>query len=419
MPKIINNLEFSAKNLTSDAGIVLMMQFFENQKIKSLLKKINIKENRLNPKYSNEEILVVMLLNKYLGYHQQEVIAKSRDDKLFTDNYLIPSQATISRIYNRIDEDTIEKFNTILLNMALDEIKKNQFIILDIDSSYVVCNGKQEGSAHNFHYNNHGYHPLIITEHYSKMVLAAKLRTGNKHCADGFESMIKPILDDERIDKTKLLLRMDSAFCSSSRFDFMDTCEVEYVCKMRKSNRLIDLVSKDIIDQASGNEKSVEGAEYFGYATYESDSYGSINIYYRGRMETDLKQQLLIPEYEIIVSTIPNKTAQEIFEIYNQRGECENIFHDLKQGMRLKNLSHSTFIKNEFEMLLSCFGYNVFKLFLKYVGVESKETTIVIFSRNYFKIAAKIVCHGRQTIVKMADNYRYKGNFNAMVKNLT
>jgi hypothetical protein len=152
----------------------------------------------------------------------------------------------------------------------------------------------------------------------------------------------------------------------------MSSNEVEYVCKMRRSKRLIDLVSKDIIEQASGNQKSVEGAEYFGHASYHSDSYGEIKIYYRGKLETDKKQQLLIPEYEVIVSTIPNKTPEEIFSIYNQRGECENIFHDLKQGMRLKNLSHSDFIKNEFEMLFCCLGYNIFKLFLKYVSVEEK-----------------------------------------------
>lgn len=312
-------------------------------------------------------------------------MAKSRYDKLFTDSYCVSSQSTISRIYDRIDATTIANFKLLLREVALNEIKNKDTIILDIDSTYVVCNGKQEGSAHNCHYNNHGYHPLIVTEHFSKMVVSAELRNGNKHCADGFESIIKPILDDARIDKSKLLLRMDSAFCSSARFNFMTDNDTEYVCKMRRSKRLIDLVEADVIDQARGNKETVDGSEYFGYATYTSSSYGEVNIYYRGRFETDTKQQLLIPEYEVIVSTIKNRTPEEIFDIYNQRGECENIFHDLKQGMRMKNLSHSDFIKNEFEMLLCCFGYNIFKLFLRYVADEDKETTIVVFSRNYFK----------------------------------
>lgn len=201
-------------------------------------------------------------LNKYLGYHEQEVIAKFKDDKIFTDNYLVSSQYTISRLYDRIDSYAINNFNSILHDMPLNEIKNNEFIILDIDSSYVLCNGKQEG-LHIIVTTTTTDTPFIDTGR----IVAAKLRSGNKHCSEGFEDMLKPIVDEERMDKSKLLLRMDSAFCSSSRFDFMNSNEVEYVCKMRKSKRLIDLVSQDIIEQASGNEKSVEGAEYFGHAT--------------------------------------------------------------------------------------------------------------------------------------------------------
>ena len=75
----------------------------------------------------------------------------------------LASQPTVSKFFNRMDEDTLNQLLMIgrILRKRVYRIQMPQAVILDLDSTLLDAYGKQEGRAFNFHYQSNGYHPLV------------------------------------------------------------------------------------------------------------------------------------------------------------------------------------------------------------------------------------------------------------------
>jgi len=84
---------------------------------------------------------------------------------------------------------------------------RSRRVILDIDSSESPVHGTQEQSAYNGHFESVCYHPLFVFNPEGDC-LAAKLRPGNVHSAEGWDEVLLPIdpLSPERSSPGSLLL---------------------------------------------------------------------------------------------------------------------------------------------------------------------------------------------------------------------
>lgn len=410
-------LEISQEKLTGDAGLLLVFKFLESIGINEKFDNISLDDHRKFSTYSTNELLLFKLINKFAGYHSQTLQARGIEDPLFTEFQNVPSQPTISRLYKMISEDTIKDMEKLLIKLSNLITIKQDTLILDADSTYVVCNGKQDGSAHNVHYNNHGFHPLLVTEHISKTVLASKLRPGNKHCADGLENLLSFIFANGTTKNKNILLRADSAFCNSTKISLYEEYNLKYSVKlMRRDKTLGALINKLLLNELSTCNIIEEGIEIYGQIDYDSPTYGKIKISYKGVTEND-GQMVLFPEYQIILSNMDG-TAQEVFDFYNQRGASENIFRELKNDFAMSTLSHTRFIENEFDFLFSQIAYNIFKLFLQYTNFPEKSITLMRFTRDYVKVAAKVVHHARRIEIRLDKSYRRMKKFHQIYNSI-
>ena len=75
----------------------------------------------------------------------------------------LASQPTLSRFFNRMDEDTLLQFDDIDKSFRdiIYSIKCPEHMLLDLDSTLFGTYGNQEGEGEGFHYRAHGYHPLL------------------------------------------------------------------------------------------------------------------------------------------------------------------------------------------------------------------------------------------------------------------
>jgi len=87
----------------------------------------------------------------------------------------------------------LARLNTALIQHAAAR-SANQRVTLDIDSSESPVHGAQEQSAYNGHFESVCYHPLFVFNPEGDC-LAAKLRPGNVHSADGWDEVLLPIVD--------------------------------------------------------------------------------------------------------------------------------------------------------------------------------------------------------------------------------
>jgi len=69
-----------------------------------------------------------------------------------------------------------------------------QRVVLDIDSAEIPVYGQQENSAYNCHFESTCNHPPLLFNRGGDC-LAAKLRPGNVHSADGWEEILPPEIE--------------------------------------------------------------------------------------------------------------------------------------------------------------------------------------------------------------------------------
>jgi hypothetical protein len=82
-------------------------------------------------------------------------------------------------------------------------------VVLDTDSTEVRVHGRQEQSAYNGHFESTCYHPLLLFNREGDC-LAAKLRPGNVHSADGWEELLLPEIDRHQAQGKEVTFRGDA-----------------------------------------------------------------------------------------------------------------------------------------------------------------------------------------------------------------
>ena len=87
-----------------------------------------------------------------------------------------------------------------------------QRVTLDIDSSESPVHGAQEYSAYNGHFESVCYHPLFVFNQDGDC-LAAKLRPGNVHSADGWDEVLLPVIDRYQAWGHTVVVRADASVC--------------------------------------------------------------------------------------------------------------------------------------------------------------------------------------------------------------
>jgi hypothetical protein len=70
-------------------------------------------------------------------------------------------------------------------------------VVLDMDSTEVRVHGRQQQSSYNGHFESTCYHPLLLFNREGDC-LAAKLRPGNVHSADGWEELLLPEIERQQ-----------------------------------------------------------------------------------------------------------------------------------------------------------------------------------------------------------------------------
>jgi Transposase DDE domain group 1 len=84
-------------------------------------------------------------------------------------------------------------------------------ILLDMDSSVSPTHGEQENSVWNGHYDCTCYHPLFVFNQFGDLQRCA-LRPGNVHSVDGWEGVLKPVVERYRGKVSRIYFRADAGF---------------------------------------------------------------------------------------------------------------------------------------------------------------------------------------------------------------
>ena len=197
-------IEFAGAKITSDAGFLLMREVDQRFGIiESGCSHIVDDRSASHKKHTFEQMIRQRVYQMAAGYEDCNDADNLRIDpamRLALDKgqQYGASQSVMSRLENDILGTTggRQALDT-MINRSTDALlkkKKKKRVILDIDSTEDPAHGNQDQMAYNGHFGKNCFHPIFCFTS-DGAGLAAKLRPGNVHSANGTLDLIKPIVN--------------------------------------------------------------------------------------------------------------------------------------------------------------------------------------------------------------------------------
>ena len=242
-------------NLSTDAGLILVKEFMDSISFTKLAKQLlTFNEDRRYWIHDNISVLEQLLFQIVAGYPADSSANILREDPIFRlvlDKDALASQSSLSRFWDRVNEETIARFQ--VLNQALiDKVRLERNateMIIDLDSTHSDTFGNQEDANFNAHYGTNGYHPLVAFDGLTGDFLKAELRSGNVYTSNGVKEFLKPMLEhyQQTLPCTDILVRGDSGFATPEVYD---TCEANgsyYVIRLKANKNLEKLAETFVL----------------------------------------------------------------------------------------------------------------------------------------------------------------------------
>ena len=236
-------INFDGGDLSSDAGLLLIKEFISKLGIERLLNRsFKTNDSAVFRYHTDRDNLLQMIYMIMVGYFEDDASDELTKDPIFKavlEKSALASQPTVSRFFNRMDEDTLKQFQEIsqILRKRIYSIQMPQAVILDLDSTLLAAYGKQEGRAFNFHYRSNGYHPLVCYDGITGDLIKIQLRDGAAYSCTGVTDFLQPILDEYLNDypTIHLLLRGDSGFATPDLYKQCEENGTSYVIRLMEN----------------------------------------------------------------------------------------------------------------------------------------------------------------------------------------
>lgn len=275
-------INFDGGDLSSDAGLILIKEFSCKMGFIKLLKAMFKTYDTAMFRYHTDDENLWQVIYQILGsYFEDDCADELTNDPVLTavlDKKALASQPTLSRFFNRMDDSTLNQFYSMMrrFRKVVYSVKKPELLLLDLDSTLLDTYGSQEGEGFNYHYQSHGYHPLVCYDGITGDLLKIQLRDGTDYSSTGVEEFLQPLLDEFQSDypDIPLLLRGDSGFTKPELYEQCETNGISYVIRLKASQPLYKLASyiDDNLTDATKNDV-VSYAVQYGEFMYQASSW--------------------------------------------------------------------------------------------------------------------------------------------------
>jgi len=198
-------VDFHGSTVTSDAGLLLPRELDEHLGLGALIERhLSDPRTGRNSQFPLPDLFRPSIYSRLAGYEDTNDAERLAEDPTFrmlaSRERRETSIALTSTLHWFETEVLAEERNYQgLARLKTDLLQHDaarplaRRLILDIDSSESPVHGAQEQSAYNGHFESVCYHPLFIFNQDGDC-LAATLRPGNVHSADGWDEVLLPAI---------------------------------------------------------------------------------------------------------------------------------------------------------------------------------------------------------------------------------
>lgn len=420
-------LNFDGGDLSSDAGLLLIKEFISKLHFDKLIDSIfHTNDSSSRRTHKDDENLLQVIYQIFSAYYEDDCADELTNDPILTAilaKEALASQPTLSRFYNRMDNDTLRQFDTLMKAMRkiVYTIKRPEFILLDLDSTLLSTYGKQEGEGFNYHYQEHGYHPLVCYDGLTGDLLKILLRDGTAYSSNGVADFLRPLLEELSSMEfaPELSLRGDSGFATPELYELCedDNYKVSYAIRLKMNSTLVALAkTEDELLFKMAKDNAVDYAVVYGEFYYQA---GTWNKPRRVVFKIEKPFNQITHMYTFIVT---NMTAdiESIIQFYCGRGNMENFIKESKNGFDFGAVSSHSKLVNANRVQIHALAYNIFNWFKRLALCASmKKQCADTIRLKLIKIAVKVVRSGRYIYFKLCSSCPYISEFYETLTNIS
>jgi hypothetical protein len=269
-------------------------------------------------------------------------------------------------------------------------------VVLDMDSSVSPTHGEQEVSVWNGHCGCTCYHPLFLFNQFGDLESCA-LRPGNVHSADGWQTVLKPVVMRYRGKVSRLYFRADAGFANPEVYEFLEAERIKYAIRL-PANRVVQERIAHLLTRPLGRPPNEVRRSYANF-TYQAASWIKPR---RVVAKVEWHPGELHPRVGFIVTNMAGP-AENVVAFHNKRGTCEQWIKEGKGVIKWTRLSCRSFAANAVRLQLYALAYNLGNFLRALATPESiKDWSMTTFKEKLIKIGAKVVSHGRYVAFQLA-----------------
>ncbi len=418
-------INFDGGDLSSDAGLLLLKEFLHKigaEKLIGQLFKTNDTAHRRF--HTDEDNLNQVLYQIFSAYFEDNCADELTNEPVMTailGKGALASQPTLSRFFNRMDETTLEQFNTIarMLRKVVYSVQMPEHMLFDIDSTLLDTYGKQEGEGFNYHYQAHGYHPLLCYDGLTGDLLKAELRDGTMYCSNGAGAFMESLLEEfaENYSNIPLYLRGDSGFASPELYEVLERKNCKYAIRLKENAKLRELAAdKDDALYRATKHNQLDYAVTYGEFMYQAGSWSHPR---RVVFKIEKPYGQLVHMQTFIVTTMDGLKPFQVLQFYCGRGKMENFIKEGKSGFDFASVSSSSKVVNANRLQVHALAYNLFNWFRRLVLAASMRCQRIDTIRlKLFRIAARVTKSARYRFFKLCSSCPYKKEFFETLENI-
>jgi len=348
-------VNFNGGLITSDAGVLLLRQ--AEQKIGLLKKLSSCIRDRRHKSYTKHTIETTIKQRVFAiacGYEdvndhdelRKDPMFKIAVDKNVRDSNLA-SSPTICRMENSITREELIEMSKIFVENFIESFESApEELILDFDATDTKLHGNQEGRFFHGYYDNYCYLPLNVW--CGSQLLVTYLRRANQDGATHTWAILSLLVRRLRKEwpNVKITLRADSGFCRHKMLDWCDSHKVEYIVGIAKNNRINKIADRIIESSRELFKEKREKVKIYDEICYEAKTWK-----YERRIIVKAEQLLQGENIRYVVTSIKDKSPEDIYKLYVQRGDMENRIKEHQLDLFADRTSCHKFLSNQLRII--------------------------------------------------------------------
>jgi hypothetical protein len=366
-PKKPIEFEVSAAQLTSDAGLLPIVQFDETIGLTERFAAA-LSDDR-NGAFVNHSKLAMVRQRLYgilANYEDQNDHDALRSDPVFkmickrspTDEDLA-SQPTLSRFENAVTVADLKRLREVLCDEFLDAfVGTPTRITLDMDAFDDPAHGQQQLIFYHGFYEQYQYLPIVFTCAETDMTALVGLRFGTCPASLGADDDLRYLARRirERFPDVEIIVRGDCGFGVPMMYEVCEELRITHTFGLAMNARL-KAASDELLAQAekqfaqTGEKQRLFLALSYQAASWDAPRHVTIKCEVHSQGTNRRAVSTNRPGWEILPGAV--------YEEYADRGESENRNKELKRELSADRTSDHRFFANFFRLYLHAAALNL------------------------------------------------------------